>query len=223
MASSEMPSLSLRHGIRVQPDPGVPVESVLLAIGECVGHANLSHASRMNRGLLVFLKEERLVAELVASGVLLNGVYLQVFPLAIYAGYFVWCPPIHPQPGAGARAAALREAREWLPVRGTGLQEREAQACPVLRETSVHVPHLSLTDARRVLQSEAWRGALHDLCKYGQHQVFSVQGGWGTSVPLVLTNPPRSRDPYRQKGSVTPGLRWMTSRRRALRRRLRPK
>lgn len=81
MASSETPSL--RHGVRVQPDPGVPVEAVLLAIGECVGHANLSHASRMNRGLLVFLKEERLVAELVASGVTVDGVYLQVSPLAV--------------------------------------------------------------------------------------------------------------------------------------------
>ncbi|KAI3374948.1 hypothetical protein L3Q82_021473 [Scortum barcoo] len=40
MASSETPSLSLRHGVRVQPDPAVPVEAVLLAVGDRVGHAN---------------------------------------------------------------------------------------------------------------------------------------------------------------------------------------
>ena len=83
MASSETPSLSIRHGVRVQPDPSVPVEEVLLAVGDQVGHANLSHASRMNKGVVVFVKEERLVADLLASGVTLNGLYLQVSPLAV--------------------------------------------------------------------------------------------------------------------------------------------
>ncbi|TWW82343.1 hypothetical protein D4764_01G0021580 [Takifugu flavidus] len=82
MASSGTPSLSIRHGIRVQPDPSVPVEEVLLAVGDQVGHANLSYASRMNRGVVVFVKEERLVAELVGRGVTVNGAYLQVSPLA---------------------------------------------------------------------------------------------------------------------------------------------
>uniref|UniRef100_A0A0F8C3I3 CCHC-type domain-containing protein n=1 Tax=Larimichthys crocea TaxID=215358 RepID=A0A0F8C3I3_LARCR len=83
MASSETPSLSIRHGVRVQPDPSVPVEEVLLAVGDQVGHANLSYASRMNKGVVVFVKEERLVADLLASGVTLNGLYLQVSPLAV--------------------------------------------------------------------------------------------------------------------------------------------
>ncbi|KAK0149019.1 Transposon TX1 uncharacterized protein [Merluccius polli] len=80
MASSET---SIRHAVRVQPDPSVPVEAVLLAVGDQVGHANLSHASRMNKGVVVFLKEERFVAELIVSGVSMNGVYLQVSPLAV--------------------------------------------------------------------------------------------------------------------------------------------
>ncbi|CAL8346334.1 unnamed protein product [Gadus morhua 'NCC'] len=33
-ASSETLSLSIRHGVRVQPDPSVPVEEVLLAVGD---------------------------------------------------------------------------------------------------------------------------------------------------------------------------------------------
>ncbi|TWW71424.1 hypothetical protein D4764_17G0009070 [Takifugu flavidus] len=82
MASSGTLSLSIRHGIQVQPDPSVPVEEVLLAVGDQVGHANLSYASRMNRGVVVFVKEERLVAELVGRGVTVNGAYLQVSPLA---------------------------------------------------------------------------------------------------------------------------------------------
>ncbi len=83
MASSETPALSLRHGVRLQPEPSVLVEDVLLAVGDCVGHDNLSHASRMNRGVVIFLKEERFVSDLIASGVSLNGGYLQVSPLAV--------------------------------------------------------------------------------------------------------------------------------------------
>lgn len=43
------------------------VEVVLLAVGDREGHANLSFVSRMNRGVVIFLKEELLVAELIAS------------------------------------------------------------------------------------------------------------------------------------------------------------
>lgn len=83
MASSRTPSLSIRHAVRVQPDPSVPVEAVLLAVGDRVGHGNLCYASRMNRGVVVFLKEERFVAELIAGGVTLSGVYLQVSPAQV--------------------------------------------------------------------------------------------------------------------------------------------
>ncbi|TWW71508.1 hypothetical protein D4764_16G0000050 [Takifugu flavidus] len=81
MVSSVTPSLSIRHGVRVQPDPSVPVEEVLLAVGDQVGHANLSYTSRMNRGVVVFVKEQQLVAELVGRGLTLNGAYLQLSPL----------------------------------------------------------------------------------------------------------------------------------------------
>ncbi|KAG7480369.1 Transposon TX1 putative 82 kDa ORF 1 [Solea senegalensis] len=83
MASSQTLSLSLRHGVRIQPDPSVPVEEVLLAVGDAVGHSCLSHASRMNHGVIVFLKEEKFVAGLIESGVTVRGSYLQVSPLAV--------------------------------------------------------------------------------------------------------------------------------------------
>ncbi len=37
------------------------VESVLLAVGEQIGCENISSASRMNKAVAVFLKEEQLV------------------------------------------------------------------------------------------------------------------------------------------------------------------
>eukprot|EP00064_Thunnus_orientalis_P004670 superscaffoldBa00000430_g4682 len=50
MASPETSSLSMKHGVQVQPDPSVLVEAVLLTVADRVEHTNLSFASRMNRG-----------------------------------------------------------------------------------------------------------------------------------------------------------------------------
>lgn len=55
MVSSEMLSLS---GVWVQLGQSVLVEMVLLAVGDCVVHANLPCASRINSGVVVVLKEE---------------------------------------------------------------------------------------------------------------------------------------------------------------------
>lgn len=51
------PSLSIRHEVRVQPDLSVLVEEALLAVGDQVGHVKLSYASRINRGVVAFVKE----------------------------------------------------------------------------------------------------------------------------------------------------------------------
>ncbi len=56
------PSPSLRHGVRCVPEQEVTVESVLLAVGEQIGCENISSASRMNKAVVVLLKEEQLVA-----------------------------------------------------------------------------------------------------------------------------------------------------------------
>ncbi len=83
MASSQTPSLSLRHGVRVVPQPNSTVEQVLLALGEQVGHDNISHASCMNKAVVVFLKQQHLVTELIESGIIVNGEFIQVSPLAV--------------------------------------------------------------------------------------------------------------------------------------------
>lgn len=84
MASTGAPTpLPLRNGIRIQPDPTITVETALLAVGDIVGHINLIYASRMNKGVGIFLKEERFVTQLSLSGVTIGDEYLQVSPLAV--------------------------------------------------------------------------------------------------------------------------------------------
>lgn len=67
----------------VPPEASIAVEAVLLAAGEQIGHENLSYASRMNKAVVVFLKEECYVNRLIESGVFLNDVYVQVSPLSV--------------------------------------------------------------------------------------------------------------------------------------------
>ena len=76
MASPETPPPSIRQGVRiVPPDSSVTVEEVLLAVGEQVGHDILSFASRMNKAVVVYLKEEPLVYQLVESGVFIRDLF----------------------------------------------------------------------------------------------------------------------------------------------------
>ena len=83
MASAETPPLSIQHGARLVPDLGVAMEEVLLAVGESIGHNNMCYASRMNEAVVVFLKEERYVNQLIESGVIIRDLYIQVSPLAV--------------------------------------------------------------------------------------------------------------------------------------------
>lgn len=82
MAShAETPSLSLRNGFRCVPEDGVTVEDVLISAGEEVGHENIVSASRMNKAVVVFLKEQNFVNRLVESGLIINENFVQVTPL----------------------------------------------------------------------------------------------------------------------------------------------
>ena len=82
MASAETPPVSIRHGVRLVPDPGIPIEEVLLAVGDSIGHDNMCHASRMNKAVVVFMKEERYVNQLVEIGTVIRDLYVEVSPLA---------------------------------------------------------------------------------------------------------------------------------------------
>ncbi len=74
--------LSLRHGVRCEVESSAAVEEVLLSIGEQIGYENISSASRMNKAVVVFLKEENLVNRLVSSGISVSGLFVAVSPLA---------------------------------------------------------------------------------------------------------------------------------------------
>lgn len=49
--------LSLKLGVRVVTQPNTTVEHVLLVLGEQVGHQNILFASRMNKTVVLFMKE----------------------------------------------------------------------------------------------------------------------------------------------------------------------
>ena len=86
MASPETPPPSLRQGVRIVP-PGdnVRVEEVLRGVGEQVGHDNVVYASRMSKAVVVFLKEEPQVHQLIASGVFIRDGFVHVNPLSVPA------------------------------------------------------------------------------------------------------------------------------------------
>jgi hypothetical protein len=57
------------------------VEEFLVTVEEKVGYENVAYASRMNKTVMVFIKEERLLDQMVEQGVLLKGMFIQVKPL----------------------------------------------------------------------------------------------------------------------------------------------
>ena len=100
MAFHGAPSLSIKHGVGLVPLPFVTVEEVLLAVGELIEHANLEYASRMNKGVLVFVKEERFVQELVASGVYIPDLFVQDY-------YYLRCTTVYSKRLVGARTQTV--------------------------------------------------------------------------------------------------------------------
>ncbi len=79
--ASQVEALSLRNGFRCVPADEVMVEDVLVATGEAVGHENISSASRMNKAVVVFLKAQHRVNQIIESGLIVNDDLVQVTPL----------------------------------------------------------------------------------------------------------------------------------------------
>ena len=82
MASAETQPVSIRHGARLVPDLDIPIEEVLLAVGNSIGHENMCYASRMNKAVVVFMKEERYVNRLIENGTVIRDLYVEATPLA---------------------------------------------------------------------------------------------------------------------------------------------
>lgn len=94
----EVPSGSLRHGVRCVPDASVTVEDVLVAIGEQIGFKNIVSASRMNKAVVVFLKDQSFVSKIIVSGVWVSGAFVIVSPLVSQSSRvnISNCPPYIP-------------------------------------------------------------------------------------------------------------------------------
>ncbi|XDV25010.1 hypothetical protein PO909_029016 [Leuciscus waleckii] len=58
------------------------IEDVLISISEQVGGLHIKSASRMNRALVIFLKEVSMVDELLEKGLVVNDTFLPILPLS---------------------------------------------------------------------------------------------------------------------------------------------
>lgn len=75
--------LSARHACKCMPaDASVSIENVLVAIGREIGAQNIMSASRMNKAMVVFLKEVEMVNHLVECGLTVNDGFVPVLPLS---------------------------------------------------------------------------------------------------------------------------------------------
>jgi len=75
--------LSARHACKCMPaDGSVSIENVLVAIGGEIGAQNIMSASRMNKAMVVFLKEVEMVNHLVECGLTVQDVFVPVLPLS---------------------------------------------------------------------------------------------------------------------------------------------
>lgn len=74
--------LSLRNGFRCAPESGANIEDVLLADADQIGHENINSASRMNKAVVVFLKNEHLVKTMIENGIWVKEMYVPVTPLS---------------------------------------------------------------------------------------------------------------------------------------------
>ncbi len=74
--------LTAKHGCKCLPDESITVEDCLIAIGSEVGSRNIVSASRMNKAVVVFLREVSLVQHLVEFGLSIRDTFLPVLPLS---------------------------------------------------------------------------------------------------------------------------------------------
>lgn len=75
-------SLTAQHGCKCLPDESITVEDCLVAISSEIGACNIMSASRMNKAVVVFLKEVSLVQHLVEFGLSVRDTFLSVLPLS---------------------------------------------------------------------------------------------------------------------------------------------
>ena len=76
--------LTARHGCKCMPDESITVEDVLNAIGVDLGASNILSASRINKAIVVFLKEESMVVDLVERGLIVGNAFVSEKKKCVY-------------------------------------------------------------------------------------------------------------------------------------------
>lgn len=75
-------SLTARHGCKCLSDETVSVEDCLVAVGNAVGASNILSASRMNKAVVIFLRETFMVDDMVEHGLSVRDAFIPVLPLS---------------------------------------------------------------------------------------------------------------------------------------------
>lgn len=75
-------SLTARHGCKCLSDETVSVEDCLIAVSNAVGAQNILSASRMNKAVVIFLRQTSMVNDLVEHGLSVKDVFVPVLPLS---------------------------------------------------------------------------------------------------------------------------------------------
>ncbi|KAL0150135.1 hypothetical protein M9458_051251, partial [Cirrhinus mrigala] len=81
-SSGDFSRLTLKHGLKCMPDDSISVEDVLIAVSRQVGGLNIKSASRMNKSVVVFLTDVKMVDDLIERGITINDTFLPVLPLS---------------------------------------------------------------------------------------------------------------------------------------------
>lgn len=137
------PSLSLKHGVRLVPWPSSSVEQVLLAVGEVVGHENISYASRMHKALVVFLKNQVCVTDLIQNGVNVDNEFIQVLPLALLSTRIVvsGVPPFIPNEALETELWRYGKFTSGFKSVGLGCEDEKLKHVQSLQ--SIYVPRVT--------------------------------------------------------------------------------
>lgn len=110
------------------------MEELLLPVGD----VHLSYASRFNRGVVVFLKEEYFMADLLACGVTQNDKHLPT--CCAIQGHRVTVSGVLPfMPGEVLDQEQENENGEWLQDGYFALEGRSAEMRSVIQATMFYV------------------------------------------------------------------------------------
>ncbi len=117
------------------------MESVLLAVGEQIGCENISSASRMNKAVVIFLKEEQLVVQLIESGVVIDRGFCPILPLATLTSKVIISnvPPFIPDEVIERELIRFGRITSPLKIISLGCKKFGIETCDVIPTSSFHV------------------------------------------------------------------------------------